>query len=110
MVDEAIAQFQKALQDPRLATQAHANLGRCFQAKELHDLAIREFEKTLSQIPDGNSPLAKDVTYALGETYAQKGDYDQARSTMEKILALDIGFRDVSQKVTEYSEKAQAAK
>ena len=109
-IDEAIAQFQKALQDPRLATRSHANLGLCFHAKGLSDLAIDQFERTLSAIPDANSTLAKDVTYSLGETYAQKGDFDQARATMEKILALDIGFKDVGDKVAEYREKAQAAK
>ena len=93
-----------------MAIQAHANLGRCFKAKGLYDLAIDEFQKTLSQIPDGNSALAKDVTYELGETYALKGDWEKARTTMEKILALDIRFRDVSQKVEEYRRKQAEAK
>lgn len=103
--DEAVEQFQKALVDPRLATLSHANLGRCFKAKGLYDLAIEEFQKTLHQIADSNSALAKDIRYALAETYALKGDYTQARSTMETILAVDIRFRDVSQKVVEYRNK-----
>lgn len=104
-VDEAIEQFQKTFQDPRLATQSHANLGRCFKLKGLYDLAIDEFKKTLGQISDANSALAKDVTYTCAETYAQKGDYTQARAMMERILASDIRFRDVSQKVMEYRQK-----
>jgi len=109
-IDEAIEQFQKSLQDPRMSVQAHANLGRCFKAKGLYDLAIEEFQKTLSQIPDVTSSLGKEVTYELGETYAMKGDWEKARTTMEKILAVDIRFRDVSQKVMEYREKASQAK
>lgn len=104
-VDEAIEQFQKALVDPRLATLSHANLGRCFKAKGLYDLAIDEFQKTLHQISDANSSLAKDIRYALAETHALKGDFTLARSTMEQILAVDIRFRDVSDNVVEYRNK-----
>ena len=43
--------------------------------------------------------------YALAETYALKGEFTQARATMEQILAVDIRFRDVSQKVVEYRNK-----
>lgn len=104
-VDEAVEQFQKALVDPRLATLSHANLGRCFKLKGLYDLAIDEFKKTLHQIADANSALAKDIRYTLAETYGLKEDYTQARSMMEQILAVDIRFRDVSQKVVEYRSK-----
>ncbi len=104
-VDEAIEQFQKALVDPRLATLSHANMGRCFKIKGLYDLAIEEFQKTLHQLPDANSSLAKDIRYTLAETYALKNDFTQARSIMEQILAVDIRFRDVSHKVVEYRGK-----
>jgi tetratricopeptide (TPR) repeat protein len=108
-LDEAIEQFQKALVDPRLATQAHGNLGRCFKAKGLYDLAVEEFKKTLGQLPDKNSALGKDFTYSLGETYALKEDWAEALATMQTILAVDIRFRDVSQKVMEYQKKLTEA-
>jgi tetratricopeptide (TPR) repeat protein len=104
-IDEAVEQFQKALQDPRFSTQSHANLGRCFNIKGLYDLAVDEFGKALKQISDQNSTIWKDINYSLAETYAHKKDWDKARSTMEKILAVDIKFRDVSQKVQEYREQ-----
>lgn len=107
MWDEAVEQFQKALNDPRFATQAHANLGKCFRAKRLYDLGIEEFSKALKAIPDTNSSLAKDVTYTLALTHADKGDYTNARVTMEKILSVDIRFRDVSEKVDEFRKKEQ---
>lgn len=95
--DDAIAELQQAVKDPRKKTDAMFLLGRAFQQKDLHDLALGQFEKALEAA--GGGARAKEALYEMGVICEAQGKADDALRHFTKILEQDIGFRDVAQKV-----------
>ena len=96
-LDEAIAELQQAVKDPRKKTDATFLLGQAFQHKELHDLALGQYEKALEAA--GGGPRAKEALYEMGAICEAQGKHDDALRHFTKILEQDIGFRDVAKKV-----------
>jgi tetratricopeptide (TPR) repeat protein len=80
-LDQAIAQYQDALDiDPDNA-EAHNNLGKALALKGKLDEAIAQYKTALAIQPE----LAT-VNQNLGNALLQKGDYDQALACFEKTL------------------------
>lgn len=102
---EAVENFQKAVTDPKLAVRAHALMGNCFYAMGLFPLAVSQLQTAREGVADPTGDFAKEVRYDLGIAYAAQGNYTRARELMEEIMAIDIGFRDVANKVMEYGQK-----
>lgn len=109
--DEAIEQFQKAVQDPKYKIPALNCNGLCFLKKDLHDLAEGQFLQALAEIADQSSEVGKEIKYNLATAYEQKAGKttdDGAKETLvakaleryQEIMAVDIGFRDVSVRVS----------
>lgn len=96
--DEALAQFQKAVSDPRLRREALFFLARCFQEKGILDLAAQEYEKALIEHPELDD-RAREILYNLGAIAEAEGDPAKARSCYARIYAVDIGYRDVAKKM-----------
>ena len=96
-VDDAIAELQQGVKDPRKKTDAIFLLGRAFQQKDLHDLALGQYEKALAA--SGAGTRAKEAHYEMGVIYEAQGKNDDALTHFTKILEQDIGFRDVAKKV-----------
>ena len=94
-LNEAIAAFQKTVEDPKLRSDCHHYLGLCFRQKKTYDLAIRQLEEARGEYRAFNDK-AKQITYDLADTYLLKGDKAKAQSEFEKIFAVDINFRDVA--------------
>lgn len=98
--DAAIEQFQKAIKDPKFKVRAQNNMGQCFQAKGVHKIAVNQYELALSGIADADSDMAKSVRYNLATAFEAMGDKAAALEHYETIMATDIGYRDVSARVT----------
>jgi len=96
--DEAAAELQKAVVDPRQADEAHIALAQCFQAKGFLDLARSEYEKALAahSVVD---ETAREILYNLGQIAEAEGNPAEARSSYARIFEVDIGYRDVSEKM-----------
>jgi tetratricopeptide (TPR) repeat protein len=89
-LDEAIAQFQEALNlYPHLA-EAHNNLGNAFYRKGEVDEAMDQFQEALKI-----SPSYPDASYNLGLALAQKGRLDKAIIEYQKALRLDPNNADI---------------
>jgi len=97
--DDAIAQFQLARKDPKFATSSTANIGRCFLAKGVSSLAIKELSTALGQINDRDSENWKGIAYDLASAHETKGNRDEACELFEEIMSVDINYRDVSARV-----------
>jgi len=106
--DEAIEQFQKAVKDPKFKVRAQNDMGQCFQKKNVHAIAIAQYEEALKGVADPDSDLAKDIRYNLATASEDNGDYDEALSHYQLIMATDIGFRDVSSRVDGLMQKKQS--
>ncbi len=81
--DQAIEQYEKALEmDPSLAP-THCMLGLAYAYKSLHDPAIAAMRKGV-QLSQGASPFLA----MLGEAYAAAGYLDDAQKTLEQLNEL----------------------
>lgn len=98
-IDLAIQQFQAAQRGPALRTRATAALGACFMAKSLHDLAEEQLRAARQEIA-GFDDLKKEVVYQLGLCLEAMGRTDEALAEFKSIYAVDIGYRDVAERVT----------
>lgn len=96
--DLAIQQFQAAQRSPALRVQSIAALGSCFMAKGLHDLAAEQL-RTAKQEMEGFEEPKKEVVYQLGLCLEALGHGDEALAEFKTIYAVDIGFRDVAERV-----------
>jgi tetratricopeptide (TPR) repeat protein len=96
-VDDAIAELQQAVKDPRKKPDAMFLLGQAFQQKDLHDLALGRFENVLEVA--GSGLRAKEALYEMGVICEGLGRAGDALGHFTKILEQDIGFRDVAKKV-----------
>lgn len=96
--DEAVAQLQKAVTDPRLEGEALFLLAQGFQKKGFLDLARKQYERAL----EGQRTVderAQEILYNLGAIAEAEGDVAEARACFARIYAVDIGYRDVAAKM-----------
>ena len=98
--DDAISQFQKAVNDPKLRIRAFNLIGTCFREKGLYQLAEQQYQKALDGIADKDSELGKLIQYNLALVCEKQQDKKKALGWYQKIMAIDIGYRDVSARVS----------
>ncbi len=98
-LDEAIGEFQQTVRDPRRKTDSLLRLGDCFERKQMLDLAAKKIQEAAADFTTLNTDRAKEVTYRLAELQERRGAKDEARREYMKIYEVDIGYRDVAQKV-----------
>jgi tetratricopeptide (TPR) repeat protein len=88
-VDEAIAQFQKALQINPDSAQAHNNLGAALFQKGNVDEAIAHYRMALQINPD-----YMEAQNNLGLALLQKGNVDEAIAHYQQALQIDPDYAD----------------
>ena len=103
--DDAIEQFQKAVKDPKFKVRAQNSMGQCFQKKSVYAIAMTQYEEALRGVADPDSDIAKDIRYNLATATEDNGEYDKALEHYQIIMATDIGFRDVSERVDGLMQK-----
>ena len=104
-VDEAIAQYQQTVKDPRRKIDSLTELGSCFIEKDLFDLAENQLIKALEETP-GLSGRGKDILYSLGLLKEKQGLTDEALIEYKKIYEVDINFRDIAEKMATLKQNA----
>jgi len=97
-LDEAIAELQKSVKDPRHTIEARIGLGRAFREKKFPDLARSQLEQAL-EAAGSNHERSLELHYELGLLAEAEGRGDDARTHFARILENDISFRDVSQRM-----------
>lgn len=83
-VDEAIREFQLAIQADPLYYKAHFKLGYAYYHKGLYDLEIAEYKKCLSL---RNDYLPAQLN--LGHAYLARDQLEQAREAYRRVLDQD---------------------
>ena len=91
--DEAIQELQKAIGDPRRGTQARLLVGKCYDKKGTFDMAIKELGKAQANLT-AMDDVNKEITYLLGTIYEKAGQKPKAAAEFEKIVEVDIGYKD----------------
>lgn len=77
--------------------------GRAMQEKELYDAAISVFSKALSKKKGRHPELLHEAAYWRAISYQAQGKHSQARKEFELLYAEAPNFRDVAQRLADFS-------
>jgi len=95
---DAIQQFQQAQRNPQRRTRSLYYMALCFKAKKQFDIASEQLEKALSELHTMDD-TKKDILYELGDLHEAMQHSEQALKYYKEIYSVDIGFRDVAEKI-----------
>ena len=98
-VDGAVEQLQKSRGQPQRRVASLNYLGQCYQQMGLPDMAADTFQEAINELPTMDG-LKKELLYNLGSAYEVLGDQEKAVGAFKEIFKVDIGFRDVKDKIT----------
>lgn len=101
LVDEAIAQFQKALRGPDHRVRAYEALGNCFTEKGQHQVVIALLQGAVESRAEDQQLIG--VLYLLGQACEAVGRQPEAVGYYQRIFAVDIDFRDVAKRLSALS-------
>jgi len=97
-INEAIQQLQMAQRSPQHRVKSLYYLGLCFKGKQQYDLASEQLAQAVSDLVKMDD-TKKDIIYELGEIAEAMGDAKKAIGYYKQIYQVDIGFKDVANKV-----------
>jgi tetratricopeptide (TPR) repeat protein len=95
---EAVAELQKARNNPSVELRAMNLLGRCYTERGMFDLAAETLSTAASKLYQMDS-VKKDIVYNLGLVYEKMGQMDKYIDCMKQIYGVDAGYRDVETRV-----------
>jgi tetratricopeptide (TPR) repeat protein len=98
LLDEAIAQFQKALRTAPDRLPVIEALGGCFLEKGQPAIAVTVLRRALGE-PGVTDDALLGVLYLLAESAAARGDQAEAVACLERVIGIDIGFRDAANRL-----------
>jgi tetratricopeptide (TPR) repeat protein len=98
LLDEAIAEFQKALRGPSNRVPTYEALGQCFMEKEQVPMAATILSRALHEKGVSDDQLVG-VLYLLGRCAEIRGQRDQALEYYHRVFVVDIQFKDVGERL-----------
>ncbi|MFL5478938.1 MAG: tetratricopeptide repeat protein [Gemmatimonadaceae bacterium] len=105
LIEEAIAEFQKALRGATQRIRAYEALGQCFIDKNDFDTAVTVLGRALRE-PGMEDEDLIGVLYLLG--FASEGSKKprDAAAYYQRVFAIDIDFRDVAKRLKQMTKAA----
>ncbi len=98
---EAIAELQKAQQNPHKRLSAMNYLAQCYSKRKMYDFAARTFQNAIKEKPVFDEEK-KELVYNLGLALEAMGKKEEAIEQFKLIYELDISYKDVAKKVDDY--------
>jgi tetratricopeptide (TPR) repeat protein len=98
LLDEAIAEFQKALRAPDGKLRTSESLGVCFFEKGASVVAESILRRAL-ELPSSGDQERLGILYWLGRALEEQGKQTEARELYGRVFAVDIRFMDVGARV-----------
>jgi tetratricopeptide (TPR) repeat protein len=98
LIDEAIAEFQKALRGPENRVRAYEAIGQCFIEKGQFQIAATILARALSETKADDDQLVG-VLYLLGRAHEALGRGDDAVQYYQRVFVVDIQFHDVADRL-----------
>lgn len=98
LIDEAIAEFQTALRGGEEKLKVYEELGNCFVQKQQYSVAVTILTRA-AQMPHEDESELLGVYYNLGRAHEELGQFAEARSAYERVISIDIGFMDTSERL-----------
>jgi len=99
LLDEAIAQFQRALRSPDGRLKASEALGNAFYEKGRHAIAEAVLSRAVAGLPGADDEKIG-LIYWLGRALEAQGREADALPWYERALAVDIRFLDISERIS----------
>lgn len=97
-ITEAIAEFQKAQQNPNKRISAMSYLAQCFAKRGMNESSVRMLQNAIKEKPAFDDEK-KDLIYNLGCVLDTMGRKNEALEQFLQIYETDISYRDVAAKV-----------
>jgi tetratricopeptide (TPR) repeat protein len=97
-VDEAIAQFQKALRGASHRVRSYEALGQCFVEKKQYPIAAALLRRAI-EVPGCDDQELVAVLYLLAFAEEHLGRPAEALPYYLRVFAVDIEFRDIAERV-----------
>ncbi len=98
LLDEAIAEFQKALRSPQGRLRTSEALGICFYDKGQFGISETVLRRAV-ETDDGGDEAKIGLLYWLGRAAEAQGKELDAITSYERALAVDIRFMDLSDRM-----------
>jgi len=106
LVDEAIAEFQKALKAPSNRLPTYEALGVCFIEKEQYAIASTVLARALGEGGYSDEELIG-VLYLCGRAAQALNHPEEALGYYQRVFVVDIEFRDVVERISEVERVAR---
>ena len=103
----AVPYLEKAARDPEHKLRALVELGSCYMSLKMLDKAIPELERAINVIQNEAEPDSLYARYFLAMCFEKTREYAKAVAQWDKIHAHKKNFRDVVEKLNQYSEYRQ---
>ena len=98
LLDEAIAEFQKALHSPEGRLRTSEALGICFYDKGQYGISETVLRRAVETVDAGDEAKIG-LLYWLGRAAEAQGKELEAITSYERALAVDIRFMDLSDRM-----------
>jgi len=102
LIDEAIAEFQKALRAPQNRVRTYEAIGQCFIEKGQNQIAATILARALTESEAGKGQSDEQlvgVLYLLGRASEALGRGDDALQYYQRVFVVDIQFHDVADRL-----------
>jgi tetratricopeptide (TPR) repeat protein len=106
LLDDAIAEFQRALRSPAHRLPAYEALGQCFLEQGSFPVAVTVLSRALHE-PGLDDAQRIGVLYLLGYACEALQRRDEARSYYQRVYSTDQFFRDVAERLAVLDGGAQ---
>jgi tetratricopeptide (TPR) repeat protein len=106
LVDEAIAEFQKALRGPQNRVRTYESIGQCFIEKGQNAMAATILTRALGEKGQTDDQLVG-VLYLLGRANESLGKHDDAMQYYQRVFVVDITFHDVADRMNALENAAR---
>jgi tetratricopeptide (TPR) repeat protein len=106
LVDEAIAEFQKALRGPENRVRTYEAIGNCFIEKEQYQMSATILGRALSEKGMNDDQLVG-VLYLLGRANEALGKGEEALAFYQRVFVVDIQFQDVAERLNALENAAR---
>ncbi|MDF7823505.1 hypothetical protein P4B35_05730 [Pontiellaceae bacterium B12227] len=94
----AVQQFQLAQRNPQRRVRSLIYLAKAFEKKGQLNIALEQLEAALNELQSMDE-TRKEVLYQLGLLQEKMGNKTQAESCLKEIYTVDIGYRDVAERI-----------
>ena len=95
---EAVAELQRARQNPNARLKAMNLLGCCYGELGMLDLAMKQLEEASREVLSMDA-MKKEILYNLGLVHERLGEREKSLNCMKQIYQADYGYKDVAKRV-----------